>query len=457
MARERFSRRVEVPVPVDELFRWHERPGAFERLSPPWDGVKVLGRTGGIRSGDRVTISAPLGPLPLCSEWEIEHRDYVENRQFKDVLLKGPFPYWEHTHRFCEADGGRSVLEDEIEYELPFGALGGTLGRGLVRSTLERVFRYRHQVLLNDLSEHRGVPPLRFAVTGSGGLVGSALVPFLTTGGHEVVRIVRTKAVREGQLFWSPERGALDGSPLSGFDAVIHLAGEPIVSGLWTKEKREEISRSRREGTRTLSDAILKLEAPPKCVVSASAIGFYGSRGEELLDERSAPGTGFLSEVTRDWEEASAPLREAGVRVVNLRIGIVLSPRGGALRPMLPPFRAGLGGPIGDGGQYMSWISLDDLVRTIYFAAREPSLAGPVNAVAPHPVTNTEFTKTLGAVLNRPAFLRVPAIALRKTLGDLAGETLLASQRVRPGVLEGRGFRFLHPGLEGALRFCLGG
>jgi uncharacterized protein (TIGR01777 family) len=297
---------------------------------------------------------------------------------------------------------------------------------------------------------------LTVAVTGASGLVGSGLAPALASAGHRVVRLVRgagaASAPGESVARWDPDSGALEGSALAGVDAVVHLAGESIAGGRWTEPKKRRIRSSRVDATRRLAGALARLERPPRVLVSASAIGYYGDRGSEILREDSAPGTGFLAEVCREWEAATEPAARAGIRVVRLRIGMVLSRRGGALAAMLTPFRLGAGGPVGSGAQWVSWIALDDLVRAILHALATDSLAGAVNAVAPEPVTNRALARTLGRVLRRPALLPLPAFAARLLLGQMADELLLASARVEPARLRAGGFAFHLTPLETALR-----
>jgi len=297
---------------------------------------------------------------------------------------------------------------------------------------------------------------MKILVSGSTGLVGSALVSFLASGGHEVVRLVRGR-LKPGvvEVPWDPQAGTIEAAKLEGLDAVVHLAGENIA-GRWTAAKKARIRSSRVEGTRLLAEALAGLKRPPKTLVCASAIGYYGDRGDEVLREDSPSGAGFLAAVCRDWEAAAHAAAEKGIRVVQLRIGVVLSPAGGALARMLTPFKLGLGGRIGPGSQFMSWIAIDDLIGAIHHALTTEPLRGPVNAVAPRAVTNREFTKTLGRVLARPTIFPMPAFAARLAFGEMADELLLASARVEPAKLVSSGYRFRTPELEAALRHLLG-
>lgn len=296
---------------------------------------------------------------------------------------------------------------------------------------------------------------MRIVVSGASGLVGSALLPALTKQ-HEVYKLVRsTPKAGANEIAWNPDKGTIDSEALEGADAVIHLAGENISEGRWTAEKKRRILESRVKGTRLISETLSRLKRKPRTLVSASAIGFYGDRGNEVLTEQSASGHDFLSEVCREWEAATELAARAGVRVANLRFGVILSGRGGALKKMLQPFKMGVGGKLGSGEQYMSWIALDDVVGVIIFALERNEVSGPVNTVAPNPVTNLEYTKTLGRVLSKPTIFFVPKFAARLVFGEMADALLLSSARVVPQKLQEAGFQFQYPEIEAALRHVL--
>lgn len=297
---------------------------------------------------------------------------------------------------------------------------------------------------------------MKVLVSGASGLVGSAVVDNLSSKGVEVLQLVR-KTPRDvaREIVWNPSEGIADTSKLEGLDAVIHLAGEPIAEGRWTEEKKRRIRESRARGTQVLAEALSKLERKPETLLSASAVGYYGSRGSQILTEESEPGDDFLARVCREWEDATAPAVEAGIRVVMMRFGVILSAEGGALAKMLTPFKLGVGGRLGSGEQFMSWISLGDVVGVIDFLLDKVSLSGPVNTVAPNPVTNREFTEALGEALSRPTLLPVPKFALRVAFGEMADVALLASQRAEPARLKSNGYLFRHSELKDALRDIL--
>jgi uncharacterized protein (TIGR01777 family) len=436
--------------PLAEVFAWHARPGAMRRLVPPWQPMKVIAETQSLADGRAV-----LG-LPGGLRWVAQHdpAGYDPPYRFVDDLSTGgPASWparivgrWRHTHEFSPVSSGTRVY-DHVETSVPAAAL---------RST----FVYRHRQLADDLAAHRdaaesGLRPMVVAVTGSSGLVGSALTAFLGTGGHRVVRLVRRPVRGDGERKWDPERPAPD--LLSGVDAVVHLAGASIA-GRFTDAHKAAVRGSRIEPTRRLAEAAARADDGPRTFVSASAIGIYGfDRGDVDLTEESTRGDGFLADVVADWEAATAPAGEAGLRVAMVRTGIVQSARGGTLRLMRPLFSAGLGGRLGSGRQWLSWIALDDLLDVYYRALYDTRLTGPVNAVAPATVRNADYTKALAGVLHRPAVLPVPSVGPRLLLGEQGARELAeADQRVMPAKLEALGHRFRHPSIDAALAHELG-
>ena len=296
---------------------------------------------------------------------------------------------------------------------------------------------------------------MKVLIAGASGLLGSALIPALEAEGVQVTRLVRSPA-RAGEIEWHPNNDQIDAAQLEDFDAVINLAGENIAAGRWTDDQKRKIRDSRVNGTHLLSEAIAKLKQKPKVFLCASATGIYGDRGDEALDEQSDSGGGFLAGVCREWEQSTEPAVQAGVRTVTLRFGPILAREGGMLAKLLTPFKMGMGGKVGSGKQYISWVAIEDAVNAIKLALNDESIRGPLNVVSPNPVTNEVFTKTLGHVLSRPTALAMPAFAVRLAFGEMADEMLLTSQRVIPKKLNDAGYEFQQPQLEGALRHHLG-
>jgi uncharacterized protein (TIGR01777 family) len=452
-----FVRRSEMPVTSSVLFDWHARPGALQRLLPPWEPVRIVRAADDLEKGRSTVLKVPVGPLRL--RWVARFDEFREGESFRDVQDAGPFALWEHTHRVESIASDRSVLEDRIRYALPFGAVGDRLAAGLVRRRLERMFDFRHERMRLDLQTHERFEssgPQRILISGASGLVGSELVPFLSTGGDRIVPLSRSGHFSD-TVRWSPADGRIETEKLPGFDAVVHLAGENIF-GRWTAAKKHAIRSSRVDGTRLLCESLAALprQDRPQVFVAASAIGFYGDGGDDVITEQDPDGIGFLADVCREWEAACEPARQAGIRVVNMRFGAVLTPRGGLLGTLLPLFKAGLGGRVGNGRQWMSWIAVDDLVDLVKTAMCDENLTGPVNATAPHPVTNAEFTQTLARVVRRPALLPVPAFGAKIALGAAADELALSSARVVPARMQQQAHHFRYPALEPALRFLLG-
>lgn len=440
-----------VEHPLDTVWDWHTRRGAMRRLVPPWQPMRVVRETDSLADG-----TAILG-LPGGLRWVAKHdpAGYDPPHQFLDVLSSdGPMTWpprvigwWRHTHRYSEAGEGRTRVHDIVDTTVPGPAL---------RST----FAYRHRQLAEDLDAHRdaaraGAGELVVAITGSSGLVGTALSAFLSTGGHRVIRLVRGEPAHDDERRWDPAEPASD--LLDGVDAVVHLAGESIA-GRFTESHRRAIRDSRIGPTHKLAALAAATGGRLRAFVSASAIGFYGyDCGDVELDEQSPRGDGFLADVVADWEAATAPASDAGLRVVTVRTGIVQAAAGGTLRLLRPLFAAGLGGRLGSGRQWLSWIAIDDLLDVYYRAIYDDRLAGPVNAVGPNPVRNAEYTAALAATLRRPALLPVPAIGPRVLLGRQgAAELAEASQRVLPTTLTALGHRFRQPVIADALAHQLG-
>ncbi len=433
--------------PLDEVFAWHTRPGAMRRLVPPWQPMKVIAEADNLADGRAV-----LG-LPGGLRWVAAHQpgEFDPPHRFVDTLsTDGPSSWparvigtWTHTHEFAEAGAG-TRLYDRIDAVVPAAAL-------------RPMFDYRHTQLAQDLAAHRaaGLSPMVVAVTGASGLVGDALTAFLSTGGHRIIRLVRRPPVNADERQWDPRNPAPD--LLAGVDAVVHLAGASIA-GRFTDAHRAAVRDSRIEPTRALAEVAARGADGPSVFISASAIGYYGyERGDSLLTEDATRGEGFLADVVADWEAATEPAVAAGLRVVKVRTGVVQSARGGTLRLLRPLFAAGLGGRLGSGDQWLAWIGLDDLLDVYHRGLYDSRLTGPVNAVAPEPVRNTEYTAALGRVLRRPAKLPVPSFGPRLLLGSQGAQELAeADQRVVPARLQGLGHGFRRPQIEAALAHELG-
>ncbi len=425
--------------PVETVFAWHERPGALRRLLPPWQPVHLIEEADSLADG-RAVIGLPGG-----IRWVAQHRGYDPPHGFVDDLVSLPIP-WHHVHSFAADGPTRTRMTDSVATPVP-------------ASVLRRMLVYRHTQVRDDLDVIEGLHQLdpttqTVAVTGSSGLVGTALCAFLSTAGHRVIRLVRRAARTESERAWNPADP--DPGIFEGVDAVVHLAGASIA-GRFDERHKKAIESSRIEPTRRIADAIVR-SGGPRVLLSASAIGYYGpDRGDELLDEAAEPGSGFLAGVVARWEAATKDAADAGVRVVTVRTGVVLSTRGGLLKLLRPVFLSGLGGRIGNGRQWLSWIDLDDLTDVYARALVDEGLAGAVNAVAPNPARNGQFSTVLARVLRRPAPIPVPTFALDLLVGpEGTREVACASQRVVPGRLEAAGFRFRRTALEATLRHQLG-
>jgi uncharacterized protein (TIGR01777 family) len=428
-----------IPCSADELFAYHARRGALTRLSPPFEKSRNAVEVETLKDGAVATVEldTPLG----WRNWRAVHSDVRPGGGFVDVQAEGPFKSWRHEHIFTPGpDAASCTLTDRITYESPLG------GGPIVSKKLARVFAWRHATTRMDIELFRALPsptPLTVAITGSSGLVGRELASLLRVAGHEVIGLVRGKTwnVDSGEVRL-PDRD-------KKIDVLVHLAGEPIAEGRLDEAHRIRVRASRVDVTRSLAR---KLNA--STFISASAVGYYGDRGDEVLTEESARGKGFLADLCADWEAAA---HEARGRVATLRIGVVLSPAGGALSQMLPPFRAGLGATLGAGTQWMPLLGVDDVAAALFRAVVDTRVSGAVNGVGPEPLTNRDFTKLLGRVLGRPAIARVPKVAASVLFGKgVADEALYVSQRAVPAKLQAWGHTFRHATTEQALRHVLG-
>ena len=430
--------------------------------------MDIIEQKGGINNDDISIFQIKLGPITF--KWVAKHFGYIHNRQFQDKMIKGPFKKWVHTHSFIPQDPNQCIIEDKIDYMPRFGKIGSKIIQKRIQNYLNQLFLYRSRILVNDtilekMTQEKGKSIL---ITGSHGLIGSSLIPLLTNiGRHKITCLVRkvnnnnmslrpgTKKEDKKSIFWYPEYDKLDHHELEGFDIIIHLAGENIF-GRWTDIKKQRIFDSRVGSTKLLSKSLTKLSNPPSLLICASAIGYYGDRPNEYLTEESIPGKGFLSEVCQKWENATKDASEIGIRVVNTRFGVVLTPKGGILQKLLSPFKLGLGITIGDKDQYISWVSIEDVIKSIFYSITNTSIKGPVNVVSPKPVTNLEFSDTLKKIYNPKLSVSINQNIPKLIFGEMSKEVLSTNTNVIPKKLVSTGYKFFNAELEDSLRFLLG-
>ena len=443
--------------PRPEVFDWFERKGSFRRLMPPWEVAEEVRADETLEDGAQRIFRFPMGPIKMT--WVAEHLGYQPPEKFEDIMKKGPFRSWHHVHRFIEKDGG-TVVHDEVDYKLPMGVLGRIFGSRNVRNRLNRMFRARENRLIRDLERHSDFKHLdrkRILLAGASGLIGKQLAAFLDTGGHEIWRLARrTPVAGQNEIEWDPSKGTIDNSAIEGFDIVIHLGGAGIGDRRWTKSRMVLIEKSRTESTGLLARTLASLKQKPEVFLVASAIGWYGNRGDEILDEQSEAGTGFLPETCLAWEASADAARQAGIRTIHARTGVVLDASGGALEKMLLPAKMGAGGPIGFGRQWFSWISMDDQIYALHHLVMSPNTEGAYNITSPEPLQQKNFAKALGRVLRRPAFMPTPPFAIWFLYGKMGVALTTESQRVMPTRLTEEGYRFQHQDAESALRDALG-
>jgi len=439
----------QVTLPVDSatLFSWFGREGAFLRLTPPWRKIILISRDPGLEAGNRTHFTVKVGPF--TSDWVSEHVDYELNEFFTDMQIKGPFSYWRHLHRFRALSDDSSIMEDTVRYIPPGGPIIHFFFRRMIKRQIKSLFRYRARILFNDFTciTKYQLPPKKILIAGGSGFIGTELSAFLKISNHEVFLLTRNPK-DERDIHWNPAEQTLNPEDVEGFDIFINLSGENIGSKKWTSSRKKAIRESRIESTKLLADTINRLKNPPQTFVCASAFGYYGTDVSEPVDESGASGNSFLASVCKEWEEEA---QKAQCRVVNTRFGLVLSPKGGALKQMLPAFKLGIGGTIGSGTQKVSWITIDDLIYQMYHVLCTDSIRGPVNFVTGDTITNEQFTKRLGRVLRRPTFCRVPKKIIQLLFGKMGEETLLASTSALPKKLLDTGATFAYPTIKKAL------
>ena len=456
-----FEHHAPMPAPQPLLWAWHDSPEAFVRIMPEWERLIPV-QLGGLENGQQTRFKMRLGPLRPT--WVAEHFDVEDGHAFSDRMVKGPFGTWDHEHRF-DADGTESKVVDTVNWRLPFHLLSGWTAPLTVMPRIRSMFRFRSDRVRGDLKriqETSELPRRRVLVTGSTGLIGTQLCAFLFAAGHDVVRLLRKETVLPKHLAsaevvrWNDQTGEVLEGSFEGFDAVIHLAGAGIGDKRWSKARKALIRNSRTGPTRNLAEALAATENPPEVLLSGSAIGVYGNRGEEVLTESSSRGEGFLCDLANDWEGAALPAKEAGIRLVHLRTGLVTTAAGGFLGKQLLPAKVGAGGPIRGGRQRLSWISMDDYVHAVHHLMMVKEAQGPFNITSPNPVNQRTFAKVLGRVLRRPAFAPLPGFVIRLMFGEMGQELVLEGQHVEPARLLELGFEFQHPDLESCLRHTLG-
>lgn len=433
------KRTAQLPTSPDRAWAWHLRPGVADRLTAPWERVRVdefpVPATEGAQASYRVRIAG------LWRPWVVQYSDLLPGVSFKERLVQGPtFTRFEHLHSFEPTDSG-CQLSDCMEWDLPWYAKGAN---GLTTRKLDLNLSYRHARTAADLRRHADHAPITVAISGASGFLGRALWAFLSTGGHRVLRLVRREAVAPDEVTWDPAAGTIDIAALEGVDAIVHLAGETVAQR-WSDAARDRILKSREQGTRLIAEAAASLGSQPT-LISASAVGWYGDRSD-AVDESVGAGEGFLADVCKAWEGATEPAVRGRSRVVNARMGLVLGQSGGALAKMLGPFKAGAGGVPGDGTAPVPWISLDDAVYALHHCLMTTTVAGPVN-ITTAVATQRELATTLGAAIGRPVFMPLPEPLIRTLFGDMGTETLLRGARVTPGVLQSSGFTPENPVLE---------
>lgn len=437
-----------VEVPCDFAFAWHMRPGALKRLLPPWSKIDFLFPPP--VPSDKAQVGLKVYQGPFFFKWILEHENLKLHQGFSDRQIKGPFSNYVHIHKFISIDSQSCVLSDEIEFST-FSFLEKSIQKKLLT-----LLHWRQRIIKEDLKllyKYQS-PPLKILISGANGFIGSLLKIFLQLAGHNVMQLVRHKKdMSFDTVYWDPIEGQCSKQDLEGFDAIFHLAGAPIARR-WTRAYRKKLFTSRCHDSCLLSRMLSQLRFPPKTVISASAVGFYGDQKEELT-EASSPGIGFLSSLCQQWESAWETMEKKGARIVYARFGAVLGAKGGMLHQILPLYRLGLGGRIGDGNQYLSWIGIDDAISALYHLLLTEEVRGAVNVVAPHPIKQKEFSSVLAKKLHRMQFCHLSSSLVSLILGDMGKEMLLASTRSYPQKLLESGYSFRYPHVQEALDWVM--
>ena len=445
-----------------EIWEWYDSPGAFRRIMPEWEGISPI-QAGALRDGEETIFKVSLGPIK--QKWIARHHSVKPGESFADTMVKGPFGSWDHHHQFIPKTDAETVVSDKVNYRLPFHIFTGWTAGFTVLPRMRQMFHYRSTRVTKDLdriAQYSDKPRQKVLVSGSTGMIGLQLCAFLEAAGHDVYRLLRKQTklppdVNSDKIvIWDDISGNIINGEMEGFDTIIHLAGAGIGDKRWSKKRKKLIRDSRVIPTTNLANIIAKLDAPPSKLLCASAVGFYGNRGVEVIDESSKPSDDFLSTICQEWENSTKPASDSGVNVIHMRTGIVVSPFGGALAKLLLPAMMGAGGPVGGGKQMQSWISLDDEVYSIHHLMMEESCTGAYNLTAPNPVPQKQFMKVLGRVLKRPAFMPLPGFVLKMMYGEMGKKLVLEGQDVRPTRLLNSGYKFTHTELEDCFRNCLG-
>ena len=445
-----------------QIWDWYNSDGAFRRIMPEWEGIQPI-NAGRLVDGEETIFKVKMGPLR--QKWVARHHSVVPGESFADRMIKGPFGAWNHHHEFESNSGKETSIIDNVEYKLPLHIFTGWSAGFTVLPRMKQMFEFRSVRVANDLKQIQAtaeLPRQRILVSGSTGMIGLQLCAFLEAAGHDVHRLLRptTKLPSDVDsskvVKWNDLTGEVLEGDMNGFASIIHLAGAGIGDKRWSKKRLKLIRDSRIIPTQNLAKIVAGLENPPKKLLCSSAIGFYGNRGTEVLDENSSAGNDMLSDLCKDWENSSNVAKDAGIKVIHVRTGIVMSPLGGALAKLLLPAKMGAGGPVGGGKQMQSWISLDDEIYAIHHLMMKEDSEGAYNLTAPNPVSQKQFAKTLGKVLRRPAFAPLPGFVIKILFGQMGKKLVLEGQDVRPNRLLESGYEFTHSELESCLRSCLG-